>query len=258
MKSAYEEKEFAQFWDDISGAKGQTYKEYVVDPAMFKLLESLKNKTVLDLGCGNGYLGPVFIKKGAKKVILVDISKENLEIAKRRNPNKKVSFIHQDATKRWKVPSGSVDVIFSDMMLNEIENIRAPFREAARILKKRGKFVFAVTHPAWDLFEYARKKFTGISPIIPEAKPYFERGYNHFVMSTDSLKPPPGREYQAAYNVEHFQRPLEDYFNAAVDAGFQIVKMAEPPLTKKVLKDFPGYQEMTEHPIGIIFLATKK
>src|SRR5262249_13560880 len=157
MQSAYQDKVFAAFWDQISGAKGQTYKEYVVDPAMFKLLGSLKRKTVVDLGCGNGYLGPVFLRKGAKKAILVDVSEANIENAKRRNSSTKIDFLCQDATKKWKIPSNTIDVIFSDMMLNEVKNIQMPVKEAARVLKRGGKLIFAVTHPAWDLFEFAKR-----------------------------------------------------------------------------------------------------
>ena len=257
MKSSYQEREFSEFWNQISGAKGQTYKEYIVDPEMFKLVGVVKNKAVLDLGCGNGYLGPIFLKKGAKKVILLDVSEANIGHAKKRSSSPKLKFICQDATKKWKIPSQSLDIIFSDMMLNEIENIKTPMKEAARVLKKGGVFIFAVTHPAWDLFEFAKKKFLGSSPIIPDAGPYFFRGYNYFVMSTESLKPEAGGEYKKSFNVEHFQRPIEDYFNEAVGAGFTIKKIVEPPLTKKILEDFPGYNEMGEHPIGLIFLGQR-
>lgn len=257
MKSAYQDKEFSDFWNQISGARGQTYKKYVIDPEMFKLLGSIKNKVVLDLGCGNGYLGQVFLNKGAKKIILFDVSRANIDHAKKRCSSPKAEFLCQDGTKEWKIRSKSLDIIFSDMMLNEVKNIKTPIKEAARVLKKGGLFVFAVTHPAWDLFEYAKKKFTGASPIIPKAGPYFFRGYNHFIMSTESLKPKKGGEYKQSYNVGHFQRPIEDYFNTTVQADFTIKKIVEPELTSRLLKNFSGYKEMTEHPIGLIFLAVR-
>lgn len=258
MKSAYEEEEFAAFWDQISGSRGQSYKKFVIDPAMLKQVGSLKNKTVIDLGCGNGYMGPLFIRRGAKNVILMDISRPNIEIAKKRNKNEKVKFIRQDCTKKWRIEDNSTDIIYSDMMLNEIQNIKRPMAEAARVLKRKGKFVFAITHPAWDLYEYTKKKFTGKSEVIPGAAQYFFRGYNYFVMSTESLKPPEGHEYKKSYKVEHYQRPLEDYINTAIKAGFDITKVIEPKLNSKILSVNPGYKEMVDHPIGIIIATEKK
>ena len=128
MKSGYEDPTVSAYWESLSGDDGHPYKSYVVDPVMFKMLGSLKQKIVVDLGCGNGYLGPQFIRKGAKQVYLMDISKPNLEFARNRNNNKKVTFIHQDATRKWKIKDRSVDIVFSDMMLNEIENIKKPFK----------------------------------------------------------------------------------------------------------------------------------
>ena len=47
-------------------------------PALFSLLPTLENKTMLDLGCGYGEHCIQFIEKGAKKVVGIDISKKCL------------------------------------------------------------------------------------------------------------------------------------------------------------------------------------
>lgn len=257
MKSAYQNKEFATFWNYISGDEGQSYKKYVIRPTMFKEIRTFKGKTVLDLGCGNGYLGPRFLENGAKKVILFDLSKENLVNAKMRNPSRKVEFIQQSATKRWDIKDSSVDIVYSDMMLNEVSNIKTPMNEAFRVLRTNGLFVYAVTHPAWDLFEFAKKKFTGKSPIIPEIRSYFHSGYRYFVMSTESLKPKKGEPYSRSFKVAHYQRTIANYFNTSIEAGFQVNKILEPPLTPKILRAFPDYKEMVDHPIGMVFVAKK-
>ena len=98
---------------------------------------NLKNKTVLDLGCGNGFLGPKFIKRGAKKVILMDISKENLKHARTHSNSKRIVYLEQNALRKWKLATDTVDVIYSDMMLNEVENINKVISETFRVLKKK-------------------------------------------------------------------------------------------------------------------------
>lgn len=254
----FQTKDFAEFWNQISGSEGQTYKRYVLRPEMLRLSGPLKGKAVLDLGCGNGYMGPIFLRKGAKRVVLTDISDLNLEHAKKLNESKKTELVRQDATKRWKFRSGEFDVIYSDMMLNEIENIRTPIREAFRTLKKKGRFVAAVTHPAWDLFEYSAQKATGRpSGILKGVGNYFFRGFTKFLMGSESLKPKSGSEYPQTFELEHYQRPISDYFNELISAGFKVETISEPPLNSEILDAFPGYRELADTPIGLIFVATK-
>ncbi len=257
MKSAYQDPQMAEFWDSISGEKGQTYKRYVVRPSMFRLVRTFRKKDILEVGCGNGYLGPIFIRAGANRVLMMDISKDNLKIAQNRNKSKKVKFLNHDATRKWPLRPSTFDVVYSDMMLNEVKNIKVPIEESYRCLRKGGQLVIAVTHPAWDLFEYARRTFEGSSPTIPEAGPYFERKYCEYIMSTNSLGAKYSEHYKRNFAVEHFQRPLSDYFDHLINAGFKVERLVEPELPESLLKQYPRYRKMSVHPIGLIFSARK-
>jgi ubiquinone/menaquinone biosynthesis C-methylase UbiE len=252
--SAFNDPEFAAFWDEISGKHGHTYKQYVVDPLMFRLMGSLSRKVILDLGCGNGYLGPRFIKRGVKTAILMDLSPHNLEFAKKKNRSSQVKFLLQDATRPWKLGSHSVDIIFSDMLLNEIKNITRPVKESFRVLRKGGQFILAVTHPSWDLYEFALSTAGKSRNILKGPKSYFFRGNTKFILGNESV----GQECPKSFEVEHYQRPLEDYFSVLLEAGFAIAAVKEPKLTAKLLRKFPGYREMTAHPIALVIQCFKK
>ncbi|MFZ5805610.1 MAG: class I SAM-dependent DNA methyltransferase [Verrucomicrobiota bacterium] len=60
------------------------------------------------------------------------------------------------------------------------------------------------------------------------------------------------------FAVEHFQRPLSDYFNVLTDTGFVVKKMIEPPINRRVLKVVPRYAEYLDRPIGVIFYCNKE
>jgi ubiquinone/menaquinone biosynthesis C-methylase UbiE len=67
-------------------AKKSFYNEMTEMPAMMKMLGNVKNKKILDWGCGSG----IYIKKLKSKGVSIkgfDISPEMVEIAKRNNPN---------------------------------------------------------------------------------------------------------------------------------------------------------------------------
>ena len=258
MKSIYQNKQFAEYWNKRTGDYGEVYKRYVLDPIMFKLVNSFANKTVFELGCGNGYLAQKFIKKKVKKLILTDISKHNLEFAKQKFQDDKIEYIEQDATKKWKVSSSSIDIIYSNMMLNEVENIKTPISESFRVLKKNGIFVFSVTHPSWDLFIFAQEKAGKKSKKIKNLGNYFRRGFAKYIMGSDSkTNPDLAKEFKKEFEVEHYQRPLSDYFDALIKAGFKVDKIIEPELTKELLKNNPRFKEYEDHPIGLIFCCSK-
>lgn len=158
QKSLYQDETFANYWNERAGDAGEAYKKYVLDPLMFQLVGDFKGKIVLELGCGNGYLASKLLEQSPKQIIMMDLSEYNLRHAAARCSDPKVIFLQQDATESWKVKTSSVDIIYSNMMLNEVENIKTPIEEAFRVLRKKGIFVFSVTHPAWDLFMYAQEK----------------------------------------------------------------------------------------------------
>ena len=63
-------------------------------PALFSMMPDLKDKTILDLGCGFGEHCKRFVENGAKKVVGIDISVKMLEIAKQENADSKITYIN--------------------------------------------------------------------------------------------------------------------------------------------------------------------
>lgn len=69
-------------------------------------LPSLKGKSVLDIGCNEGFFCNYALKQGANNVIGIDSNKDVIEFAKQRVPNAK--FIN---TTWWNLPDEKFDVI---------------------------------------------------------------------------------------------------------------------------------------------------
>lgn len=258
MKSLYQDKKFATYWNERAGETGEIYKRLVLDPIMFDLVGSLKEKVILELGCGNGYLSPKFIEQDPKSLILADISNHNLEFAKEKCNDSRIVFLEQDATEKWHLNNKSVDLVYSNMMLNEVENIKIPIEEAFRVLSSNGIFIFSVTHPSWDLFIFAQEKVGRKSNKIQGLGNYFRRGFARYIMGADSkTNPTLSEKFGKEFKVEHYQRPLSDYFNQLVETGFSVRKIIEPELTKQLLDESPRFSEYKDHPIGLVFYAIK-
>jgi len=76
-------------------------------------------ETVLDIGCGNGALSYDLSKK-AKKVVGIDLNKENIKAAKEKYSASNIEYLVGDATEN--LPGERFDVIVLSNILEHIEN----------------------------------------------------------------------------------------------------------------------------------------
>ncbi len=122
--------------------KKSFYNEMTEMPSMMKMLGNVKNKKILDWGCGSG----IYIKKLKSKGAIIkgfDISPEMVEIAKRNNPNTEI-----------KIGSGinipfneNFDIVFASLSLHYLKKLDKPIQEIARVLKPNGIFIFSTGNP---------------------------------------------------------------------------------------------------------------
>lgn len=257
--SIYQDKTFADYWNQRAGGEGEAYKHLILDPLMFELVGGFAGKDVLELGCGNGYLGPQFVRRGAKRVIMMDFSEHNLRHAAEKCSDPRVSFLQQDATQPWEVADDSLDVVYSNMMLNEVENSKTPIEEAYRVLRSGGALAFSVTHPAWDLYVYAQEKAGVSSGKIIGLGGYFARGYARYQMGGASKnRPELIKKYGGQdFMVEHYHHTVGDYFSQLVGAGFSVKQLLEPELTDELLRHSPKFADYADNPVSLVFYCIK-
>ena len=72
-------------WRTKENPQGWFYNELLEMPATLDLLGDIKDKKILEFGCGTGIYAKILSEDGAK-VKGFDISKEMLNIAKKENP----------------------------------------------------------------------------------------------------------------------------------------------------------------------------
>lgn len=98
-----------------------------------------KAGSVLDLGTGTGYALPGLAKHfpGAR-LTAVDIAPGMLKQAQQHNPNLAVEYIEADATD-LPIPDASIELVFSNLMLQWVDDVPAFFAECHRILKPGGR-----------------------------------------------------------------------------------------------------------------------
>ena len=132
------------------------------------LAPKVKNKVVLDLGCGTGKFMQKFYKETTKYYGL-DLSNDQLNIAKNKINSNNVEFICCSA-ENIPLEDHSIDVIISTWVLGtilEIDRRNKVLDEMKRVLKKGGN-IYLVENDIGGEFEEIRNRY----PNIEKTKQY--------------------------------------------------------------------------------------
>ncbi len=114
------------------------------DEAIIKLLPDVKNKSVLDAGCGTGYFCQLAYEREAAKITGIDISPKMIEMAKRNCPS--AEFNCADISTE-PIQKEAFDVIIFALVLGHIKDIRPALENLASTLKSGGTLLISDFHP---------------------------------------------------------------------------------------------------------------
>lgn len=151
---------------------------YVNYPAILKLSSGVRGKTVLDLGCGAGWLAGQLSKNG-NRVYAIDCSPKWINICKRQNEKfENITSIIADAGDLRIFKSGMFDRVVANMVFLSVSSekkLKRIFKEAGRVLKKGGVLIFSDAHPVTNMVGSTGTKVSGRARGFS----YFDNGKQH-------------------------------------------------------------------------------
>jgi malonyl-CoA O-methyltransferase len=105
-------------------------------------------KWILDLGSATGSAGHQLRRRFKRgRVIVLDTSHEMLQQARKKQTWFSRVFGLQANALALPLQTGSVDLVFSNLLLPWIDDVRTMFTEVTRVLRKGGLFVFSTLGP---------------------------------------------------------------------------------------------------------------
>ena len=222
-------------WEEIAGQykKPHFRKLYVRAPAVLKMLGNVRGKTIIDLGCGDGFYSRILAQQGAK-VTGIDFSSKAIKLAQGQELKDKLSikYFEADIADLHFFDNNSFNLALAEMVIVNIpsqEKYLKIVKEVKRILKPGGQMVISKGHPA----NFLRH--------LEDQSKYFKLTYSREVSYFDSLAP---------QNVEieidgqpvrftNYHRTLEDFLNPWFENGFLVSDISEPKPTLASVKKYP-------------------
>lgn len=213
-------------------------------PALFSMLPQLKNKAVLDLGCGYGEHCVSFVESGARKVIGIDISKKMLEIAEAENAHPKITYINIPMENIGEL-DGRFDVVVSSLAIHYVEDYKGLVCNVYNLLNKNGVFVFSQENPLNTCFSGGSRwtKDENGNKLCANISNYSTDGERESVWFVDKVK--------------KYHRTFSTIINTLIECGFVIERLAEPVPTKETLDKYPEYRDLIHKPDFLLVKARK-
>jgi 2-polyprenyl-3-methyl-5-hydroxy-6-metoxy-1,4-benzoquinol methylase len=168
-----------------------------------KVVGDVSGLTVLDAGCGEGYLSRILTRLGAK-VTGLDVSANLVEMARAKDPEGKINYQLTDLTQPLPAYRDHFDLSASFFVLNDIYDHRGFLSTLGSSIKRGGRAVFFLNNP----YSFVVRGFV---------TNYFDPG-NAFSYKGMAAK---------GVNVYFYQRTLEEYLDACFAAGFQLQRLVD-------------------------------
>ncbi|MBX3312834.1 MAG: methyltransferase domain-containing protein [Actinobacteria bacterium] len=178
------------------------------EPAVLAHLGDLRDRRVIDLGCGDGAFADIVLDLGARSYLGRDRSASMIAAARRRNGRPGATY-EVGTIESFSPPDGTADLVTSRMALHHLEELGPTLRTIHRALSPAGRLLLTVAHP---VITAPREQADG-RRTTATVDDYFEAG--------ERRRPWFGTE------VTWYHRTVEDYVAAVLDAGFEVDGLSE-------------------------------
>src|SRR6266852_820584 len=183
------------------------------------LLPKLREKNVLDLGCGFGWHCRYAREQQARSVVGVDLSEKMIARARESTNDSAIEYRQ---------------LAIEDIVCRKVHHCLVP----------EGIFVFSVEHPV----------FTALAA----QDWYYGQHGERLHWPVDHYQDEGPRQARFLdHDVVKYHRTVATHLKALLDAGFTITKLSEPQPTREMLDKHPEMRDETRRPMFLLIAAVK-
>lgn len=213
-------------------------------PVFKELLPDLRNKAVLDLGCGFGWHCRYAREQQASRVVGVDISEKMLRKAREMTDDPLITYVNSPI-EDVELEEAEFDVVISSLALHYVESFKAVCSNVFHGLQWGGAFVFSVEHPIYTCRSEQDWCYDEEGhPLHWPVDHYAREGVRETSFLTE--------------NVIKYHRTLATYINDLIQTGFCITAVKEPMPSDETIRTIPEWEHENRRPMFMIIAAEKR
>lgn len=211
------------------------------DSPMLQACGDLAGLRILDCGCGEGRFCRMLTQQGAAYVLGLDLCAPMVEAA-RELKSERDEYRVADVQDLGFLRSDSFDLCVSYLNQCDLPDFMANNREVFRVLRPGGRFIVANLHPmrsavgGWQRTDKGEK----LHVILDR---YFEETERRWRMM--------------GCDFTNFHRSLSTYVRGFLAAGFIVVDLIEPTVTREQLEEYPQLDDELRVPNFIVYALKK-
>jgi ubiquinone/menaquinone biosynthesis C-methylase UbiE len=198
---------------------------------------------VLDIGCGEGQVARLATRSGARRVVGVDPTANQLAVAVRRGGGPSYA---RAAAGALPFASGCFDAAVACLVFEHIRDVDDALAEVGRVLARGGRFLFFLNHP---LLQTPNSGWIDDQVLDPPEQ-YWRIG--PYLVEDETIE-----EVEKNVFIPFIHRPLSRYVNALAAAGLYVRHMAEPAPPAGFLARASEYRDAATIPRLLFMLAAK-
>ena len=207
--------------------------DYTARPRVLEALGEVTGLSILDIGCGEGYMARKLASAGASRISGIDLSTGMVDAARAQNTLDQypIDYEVQDL-RHWSVPHDAYDRVIAVFLFNymTVEHSTEILAKCAKALKPGGELVLTLPHPSLPWIREPEAPFYFDRPTVP-----YHDARNHELS---------GRIWQRngdSVPVQCFHKTFEDIMSMVAEAGFDLVDFNELYVTQEHLSLDPGF-----------------
>ena len=207
--------------------EGDFWHKELLNQNILECLGEIKNKRILDAGCGEGYFSRILARKGAIVTGLEPSDMIKPAIDHNKIDNLEIEYIKEDLCD-FNYKKDYYDAVVSINVFMDIPDFEIALKSCVGVLKKNGILIFSILHPCFTPIR--------LDSTTNEYSKYTDFDKKGYIEIEEYFKEIQVNQANDVYN----HRTLSTYVNKLISCGMTIEKIIEPRLDLKFEKAKPN------------------
>lgn len=235
--------ENAEAWTKLARAGYDTYRDQLNTPAFLAMLPPVAGLEGLDIGCGEGHNTRLIAQRGARMTGM-DIAEIFIKHAREEEKRAPLGITYHHASAvELPYKTASYDFAVGCMSLMDIPETAQVVEEAFRVLRPGGFLQFSILHPCFNPPHRRNCRDEQKLTYAVEVGDYFDATDGRIDEWIFGTAPLAMRQRLPMFKVPRFHRPLSQWINLLIGAGFAIERMEEPKPSDATVLAHPSLQD---------------